>query len=385
LISSPSDASWNPLAELVTFLESYAAHHPGCSKDELTRVTASQFGLKNERSVYHRPEFAIRFSAARGPAFSNTVLSLSALRKYDHTPFVVCIVRPTGIELLLANTTFLKKISHSSHRLTTDNIRGSFLGHDIARTYANLANVPANFDHLFTLHSEHTWDENLEHLVEQTHAIVATGVRFAPSREQTERILNAPGIARLLSSHPEYAQLYADLSELVERNRAAVLAAARIDNVNLRGNAIEQILSQAGNFHSVEDVSRTLTVGTEVKIDIKTKILSLSSSPKGYNIDKTLKALSDGNTVVSFFLVGVDLNDAVIATCLVSIFDRTILNATRIQFHWAGRTSRGVTQLSGDLKSLFGPAFAEEIDVRTAQAFLQMLLDLKPPGDNPPT
>jgi hypothetical protein len=153
----------------------------------------------------------------------------------------------------------------------------------------------------------------------------------------------------------------------------------------LRGNAIEQIVTQAGNFHSVEDVTRSLTVGTEVKIDIKTKILSLSSSPKGYNIDKTLKALSDGNTVVSFFFIGVDLNDEVIVTCLVSIFDRTILDATRIQFHWAGRTSRGVTQLSGDLKSLFDAAFVEDIDVSTARAFLQMLLDLKPPSDNPPT
>ena len=182
----------------------------------------------------------------------------------------------------------------------------------------------------------------------------------------------------MLSRHPEYIQLHANLSQLVQDNRDAILAAGRIDNVNLRGNTIEQIITQAGNFHSVEDASRTLTLGTEVKIDIKTKILSLSSSPKGYNIDKTLKALSDGNTVVSFFFVGVSLEEEVIVTCLVSIFDRIILDATRIQFHWAGRNSRGVTQLSGDLKSLFGPDFAENIDVSAAQAFLQKLIDLRP-------
>src|SRR5207249_3486526 len=146
----------------------------------------------------------------------------------------------------------------------------SFLGHDIARSYAGLANVPSNFDRLFTLHAERTWDENLEYLVEQTNAIVATGARFAPSLEQTKSILESPNIARLLSSHREYAQLHADLSELVQKNREAILEAGRIDNVNLRGNTIEQIITQAGNFHSVEDVSRTLTVGPEVKIDIKT-------------------------------------------------------------------------------------------------------------------
>ena len=130
--------------------------------------------------------------------------------------------------------------------------------------------------------------------------------------------------------------MHSDLSQIVHENRAAILSAARIDNVNLRGNTIEQIVTRAGNFHNVEDASRTLQIGTEVKIDIKTKILSLSSSPKGYNIDKVLKVLSRGKTVVSFFFIGVDPDEELIKTCLVSIFDRTILNATRIQFHWAG-------------------------------------------------
>lgn len=246
------------------------------------------------------------------------------------------------------------------------------------RTYANLDNTPANFDVLFTLRAEQTWEENLARLVEQTNAIVATGLFYEPSPVETRHVLDTPMLARMLSHHPEYIQLHADLSQLVQDNKDAILAAGHINNVNLRGNTIEQIITQAGNFHSVEDASRTLTLGTEVKIDIKTKILSLSSSPKGYNIDKTLKTLSDGNTVMSFFFVGVNLEEEVIVTCLVSIFDRTILGATRIQFHWAGRNSRGVTQLSGDLKWLFGPNFAENIDASAAQAFLQKLIDLRP-------
>lgn len=376
--SSRTNSPRNPIAALVGFLETYSRNHPGCAKADLTRATAEEFDLTKERSVYARPEFAIRFSTASGTSFSNVVLSLSALQKYDHTPFVVCIVRPVGIQLLLANTTFLRKISHSSHELTIDNVRGSFLGHDILRTYSELANEPNNFDALFAMHAQKSWDENLERLVAETNAIAATGTRFTPSQAQSRSIVAAPLLARALSTNPEYAQLYLELTRIVEDNRFAILEASRIDNVNLRGNAIEQIVTQGGNFHSVEDASRTLRVGTEVKIDIKTKILTLASSPKGYNIDKTLKALSDGNTVVAFFFIGVNPEAEAIKTCLVSIFDRTILNATRVQFHWAGRNSRGVTQLAGDLQSLFQPNFVELIDAPRAQAFLRKLIDLEP-------
>jgi len=41
----------------------------------------------------------------------------------------------------MANTTFLKKISHSSHQLRVDNVRGSFLGHDIMREYEGIENI----------------------------------------------------------------------------------------------------------------------------------------------------------------------------------------------------------------------------------------------------
>ena len=73
-------------------------------------------------------------------------------RRFDNVPFVVVILRPASTEFLLANTTFLKKISHASHQLRIDNVRGGFLGNDILREYAGLANVPENFDRLFAPH-----------------------------------------------------------------------------------------------------------------------------------------------------------------------------------------------------------------------------------------
>src|SRR5262249_1024044 len=140
--------------------------------------------------------------------------------------------------------------------------------------------------------------------------------------------------------------------------------AATIDNVNIRGNQIEQIITNAGNFHRAEDISEALASGTTVKVDVKTKLIGLGSSPKAYNIDKFLTQLANGNTVFSFLFLGINLSAGTIATKLISFLDNSIVNATRIQFHWAGRNSRGVTQLTGDFNSVFSAAYSENVDVQ---------------------
>ncbi len=369
------------LAELCKYIDCFAASHQSCTKDQLQKATAKQFSLNQQRSVFSSEAFAVRFSSVRGATFANCVISLSALQKYDRAPFVVCVVRPNGVDLLLANSTFLKKISHSSQQLRIDNVRGTFLGHDILRVYEGIENKPENFEKLFEIHAQFTWEENLARLVERTTSIAPTGIRFEPSPEQEANILRAPEIANLLTQDPEYIQLGDDLARIVNDNVGAILEAATIDinNINLRGNRIEQIITSAGNFHSLEDVSHTLTAGTELKVDIKTKILTLSSSPKGYNIDKVLKMLSTGNSAFSFFFVGINIERSYIVTCLVSILDKSILNATRVQFHWSGRNSRGVTQLAGNLSEVFDHDFSEAIDVEQARRFLQQLIDIEPP------
>jgi hypothetical protein len=99
----------NVLEALTSFMSAYISSHTNSSKSELARATQLQFDLSKERSVYCGDYFSIRFSSANGKSFSNVVLSLSALQKYDSKPFIVCIVRKETIELLLANTTFLVK------------------------------------------------------------------------------------------------------------------------------------------------------------------------------------------------------------------------------------------------------------------------------------
>src|SRR2546427_4876402 len=311
------------LARLCQFIRNYRAQHPGSQKDAIATATAKEFGLTLSRKVYVGPDFALRFSYAGGPSFSNVVLSLSALKQFDDRPFVVCILRPSTIEFLLANSTFLKKVSHSSHQLRLDNVRGSFLGHDIVHRHETLENRPENFEALFATHKQWTWEQNLKRLVAATDEIVGTGVRMVITPTQEAAILGAASLSAMLSSDPEYLGISERLTTSVESRRAEILAAGDIDNVNLRGNKIEQIITQAGNFHRLDDLIFPLRGGSRVLVDVKTKILTLHSNPKGFNIDKYLHSLSQGHTVISFFFVGIDVSTGTLRTGFASTLDRS--------------------------------------------------------------
>ena len=167
--------------EFVTFIQ---AANGIADKSALIEKVQSSFGLINDGKVFYGKDFAVRFCHARKRSFGNTVLSLSALQKYDRLPFIICIVTPEKNFLMLANTTFLRKISHSSQNLRVNNIRGSFNGSDIMREFEGVKNEPANFEFLFTSHENYTFEENLVRLVEATNNIHPTGKRFCPTEDQ---------------------------------------------------------------------------------------------------------------------------------------------------------------------------------------------------------
>lgn len=363
------------VAELVAFLRSYSTGHPGASKHEVERATVEAFELRKSGAAYVGGSFSVRFSSAEGPSFSNTVCGLRRLEGLDSRPFVVAVVRPDGIELLLANSTFLKRVSHSSQGLRMDSVRGSFNGTDIVRSHSGTCNSPENFDELFAIHEEFTWEENLERLVEATNNIAPRGRRFSPNADEVRAILKSPDVAAALAANSEYERAKQALAHVASERSAEILDLARIDNVNVRGNLIEQVITGGVNTHGLGDVIRQAG-GTDLHVEIKTKLVDRTSSPKGYNVDKALEVLAGGNAVVSYCFVGLDLKRGSVTASTVSIFDPTVLNATRIQFHWAGRNSRGVTQLTGDLAPLFSPDYSETIDVMQAQRFLNELIDL---------
>ena len=361
---------------MIAFIAEFKRQNPTALKAGVQRTIERNFAVLKQRSVYKLEDGALRVSEANVGSFSNVVLSLSTLRKYDDLPIVVAVVRPEAVEFLLANSTFLKRVSHSSQRLAVNNIRGSFLGHDILREFDGIKNSPENFDVLLSLHQGVTWDENLVRLVESTTAIVPTGTRFEPTADEVERIVVAPKLAAQVASSARYRELARRLTQGVGARATEILRAAQIDNVNLRGNAVEQIITQAGNLHSLSDLHFDLGEDLDLIIDVKSKLLSLASSPKLYNIDKTLRSLASGRSAFCLLLVGIDDQKASVRARMVSIFDRVIVAATRIQFHWAGRASRGVTQLTGDVARCFEDDFQAEIALAEGEALLQRFLGL---------
>ena len=104
--------------DIIEQLTQYIFSQNGIADKALLQSSVQQkFHLIKERSVFYCEWFSIRFCKAATRNFGNTVLSLSVLHRYDDRPFFVCLVTPARNYLMLANATFLKKISHSSQAL----------------------------------------------------------------------------------------------------------------------------------------------------------------------------------------------------------------------------------------------------------------------------
>lgn len=361
-------------------------------KSSLSSTVQQAFDLVKERSVFYCEWFAIRFCTATSRNFSNTVLALSALHRYDEIPFIVCLVTPTKNYLLLANTTFLKKISHSSQELRQDNIKGSFNGSDIMREFEGVKNVPENFEFLFNSHENYTFEENLVRLVEATNSIAPTGRRFIPTGVQVKCIREAVDRAISFLRSNEYEILNDDLNQRVCAVESEIAIAAFIENVNLRGRIIEYLITAEDDLKdTLMRCLRTKQPLPEIftadelgdyerefaqyltETDIKTKVLFLSSNPKGYNIDKLLSFLSEEKSVYLVYIVAID-EDKTIQTQLCSMFNRQLLAGTRIIKHWAGRNSRGVTQYDGRALEAIVEDFDCGIDYKDSQDFITMCL-----------
>ena len=383
----------NTIDSLTSFI---ATRNGIADKAVLSQQVQQEFLLVRDRSVFLGKAFAIRFCKAVSRGFSNTVLSLSMLQKYDNQPFIVCVVTEKENFLMLANATFLKKVSHSSQELRIDNIKGSFNGGDIMRLYEGVENTPANFEFLYSSHENYSFQENLERLVSATNHIRPTGIRFTPSEEQRDRIYQSIDRAVKFISSTEYLELDRDLSNRVRAVASEIVIAAFIDNVNLRGRFIEYLITAPGHLKStlidalhtgaplpqiftsddLGDYERKFD-GFFTKTDIKTKVLFLSSNPKGYNIDKLLSFLSEEDSVYLVYVVAINA-DRSIETKLCSMYHKQLLSGTRIISHWAGRNSRGVTQYDGTALEKIVTDFEPQVDVLAAKKFLDKCLENEP-------
>ena len=365
-------------------------------KAALTKSVQENFNLTKDRSVYYSEYFAIRFSSSRSRSFSNTVIALSTLQKYDMLPFLVCQVTPYENILYLANTTFLSKVSHSSQELRVNNIRGSVNGSDIIKVFNGLVNTPENFEVLFNIHAAVGFNENLPRLVEATNDITGHGSKFVVSDMSLGTILEAPDRAIEFVVSSEYLQLKSDLDARVSQVTDAILVAGYIENVNIRGRVIEYMITgedderrrqlvdaivqsngEFPKFKTTNDLGDYTQVFDqyETTTDVKTKIMILNSNPKAYNIDKLLEYLSKEKTVFMFYFIGIEPQN-IVNQVLVSMFQTELLESTIVLKHWAGRNSRGVTQFQGSVLNKLILTPDNGIDRKASRDFLQKLIAL---------
>jgi hypothetical protein len=349
---------------LVEFIRKYDRIN---DKSRLAKLVSDEFSLIKDGSVFYNDSFAIRFSQAMTTSFSNTVLAISKLQKFDSRPFFVCVVCPNFNYILISNSTFLKKVSHSSQALSLTNIKGSFNGSDILRVFNSIENRPENFTRLFLIHDSIGFQDNLPRLVDATNAIVGTGHEFSISEESRILIDDSPNRAIEFVKSVDYQVLKLELDNLVKKNNHAILIASLIQNVNIRGRAIEYLITgedeklreqliQAliNNQEGLPRFSTENSLGDYTKIfdsyytetDVKTKVMFLDSNPKAYNIDKILEFLSREKSVFLFYFIGINPGK-VFNTVLISMFEERLVNGTLLLKHWSGRNSRGVTQLEG--------------------------------------
>lgn len=381
--------------QIETLIEFISQHDGINDKAKLTKIVSDKFCLVKDRSVFYNDTFSIRFSQAMTTSFSNTVLAISNLQKYDSRPFFVCVVCPDINYMLISNSTFLKKVSHSSQELSLTNIKGSFNGSDILRIFSTIENKPENFERLFLIHDAIGFQDNLPRLVDATNAIVGTGHEFNISETSRKYIYESPNRADEFVKSKDYQTLKLELDELVKKNNHAILIASLIQNVNIRGRAIEYLITgededlrekliQAliSNQDGLPRFSTENSLGDYTKIfesyytetDVKTKVMVLDSNPKAYNIDKMLEFLSKEKSVFLFYFIGINPG-SVFNTVLVSMFEQRLINGTLLLKHWAGRNSRGVTQLEGKVIKSIITSPSNEINISAAEVLISDMIN----------
>lgn len=334
------------------------------SKSQLEKLVKERFSLTEGRSLFWNDSFAIRFAwngKNNSKSVPNTVLGLEKIRQYDSIPLILCIVTRDCNHLLLINTTFLKKVSHSSKMLRMDNIRGSINCSDIMKEFNGLENCPENFEQLFAFHSGLPFEDNLERLVEATNGIIGRPGFVVSNTAETTIYQSVQRSIQFVQSD-NFGELKRDLDERVSKVQNEITIAALIENVNLRGRIIEYLItnnqstikeqiiaalkdgSPIPNFKTNDGLGDYTRVfqNYRTETDIKTKILCLSGNPKAYNVDKLLAFLAEEKTVYLIYLIGIDGSNITVRLC--SVFDKRLLTATSIVHHWAGKNSRGVAQ-----------------------------------------
>lgn len=380
------------IQELINFVSN---NQSITDKVVFTNKLIDTFSLNIDRKILYCDSFAVRVSYSKTETVSNTILALRKIKAYDNIPIFVIVISPTGHKIVLANSTCIKKVSHSSHGLTNTNIVGSINFCDISTNIDGIANVSENFETLFNMHKQIGFNTNLARLVDVTSNISGYSHEFVVNGANKKVILDSIKRAVNFVNSEDYITLKNELNNKAYEMKEYITIASKIDNVNLRGRIIEYLIVCEDNEvkqniinclvnskplsddvfsdHKLGDYKKNFK-NYNIEIDIKTKILSKSSNPKGYNIDKLLKFLSQDKSVYMIYLIGIEPDSKEIIVKLCSMFDKNLDG--RIYDHWAGRNSRGEFQFDGtNLENALLSLNNNIIDMDYAKIFLQRLIE----------
>lgn len=364
------------MKEIIDRIIEFKQTNPSAVKQDVSNFLLQNFDVEQKRSVITSEAFTIRICEVNGKFFPNVVLSLKTLLNYDHLPFIVCAVTPETVFFRLANTSFLKKISHSSKNLTSNNICGSFLGTDIVTVYNSKENSPKNFLQLFSLHRKNNKQETLRKIIRETKHIQSKTSKFVVTPSSRKIILDAPNrFAKLLKSQ-EWSEVEEKYKLDVKNNGAEILKLANLENNKIRGREIEKLLTSKQIDHDIGDIEVILSDNTILIIDIKSRLKHLSSAPKAYNIDKFLELLTHDKQAFAFPFIAIDIENEVIETKLIQPFDPIVIESTKIRHHWAGRHMRGATQLTSKVKKIFDKDFEQTVSKSKAVNMLKKFIKL---------
>lgn len=229
------------LIQLRKVLDFFSETQDIADKSKLEERFIERFEAQRLGKLIDLPDnsVTVRFSAnnkSDNESCSNTILALGKIRPRDNHPILSVLVTKGKNYIKLINSSYLKKVSHSSQNLTLTNIRGSINYSDIIKEFEGIANSIENIEKLFLLHQEHEFSENLVRIVEATNQIVAQKEKYVPNGEQLRNLVTSGTRSIEFVKSSYFNDLESELTSRVERNAKAIMIAGTcIENVNIRG------------------------------------------------------------------------------------------------------------------------------------------------------
>jgi hypothetical protein len=340
-----------------------AAAACGYDKDKLEGWVQHELEARKEGALWlvdhQHQRFALRLARSKGIALPNTILGFKRLLKHDAEPIVIVQVYGQSIRFLLANSTLVAKVSHSSVGLTATTIVGSINGTDVLpASRGGVANTGHNLAALFAVHQAADKASELARIVQATRSISSWRAYWTIDWELVRTNLEKANAAAATAI--PHAQLEALLTE-VEQEHGAILELAQRTPGKLPGKKIEQLLTNTMVRHAFGDVSTTDGL---FEVDIKAHRQGTSSNPKAFNMDKVLRLLHERPVMPLYLFVVV--GDAQLQCRYLPMLHQNVLGHTRWQNRWSGRNAYGGTQLTGEWPTTTTGTHAYTMDVDSA-------------------